>query len=131
MPKTLGLLCGLTYHSTVTHYTLINKHTSALTYGKHTASLLLHSFDSPPMMSLVATGQWPKFTSILCTAANNLKASGANAIVICANIMHKAAPEVESRTGLPVLHIADFTGQRVVNRGFRRVGLLATKAVME
>jgi aspartate racemase len=106
MPKTLGLLCGLTYHSTVTHYTLINKHTSALTGGKHTASLLLHSFDSPPMMGLMASGQWPKFTSILCTAAENLKASVAQGLVICANIMHKSAPEIEQRTGLP-----DFDGK--------------------
>ena len=129
--KTLGLLCGMTWQSTILYYEEINKHVQSRLGDAHTAPLLLHSFDSPPMMQLMSTGEWQKVAMVLCAAAQGLKDSGAHGILICANIPHKVAGEVEDQVGLPLLHIADFTSQTVVERGYTRVALLGTKAVME
>ena len=129
--KTLGLLGGMTYHATLLYYAQINATVQARLGGSHSAKIALHSFDHQEMQDLFKSGQWTKVSEILVKAALGLKNSGADAIMICCNIAHKVADQVEAATGLPFLHIIDFTGEAIVNKGLKKVALLGTKPVME
>ena len=129
--KTLGLLGGMTYHATLLYYAQINATVQARLGGSHSAKLILHSFDHQEMGELFNSGQWDKAGEILVKAAINLKKSGADATMICVNTAHKVADQIEAATGLPFLHIIDFTGQAIVERRLKRVALLGTAPVME
>ncbi|QDS73293.1 hypothetical protein FKW77_005208 [Venturia effusa] len=125
------LLGGMTYEATSLYYNTINSAIRSRLGGRHCASLLLHSYDFDPILSLMLAGNWEEVTSIFTTSAISFKNQGAKGLVICANYPHKIADEVEERSGLDVLHIADFTAQAVLKAGCKKVGLLGTKNVME
>ena len=129
--RTLGLLGGMTYHSTILYYSQINAHIQRVRGGTHAANLILHSFNFAEISALFAAGHWDTVSRKFIDAAGHMKAAGATGIVIGCNIGHKVAPEVENGVGLPVLHIADFTAQAVKEKGLRKVALLATRTAME
>lgn len=129
--RTLGLLGGMTYHSTLLYYEQINGHVQKKLGGSHSASLLLHSFDFGVMGPLFSSGQWDIASQKLVTAAKNLRNAGAEAIIMCVNTGHKLADEVENGSGLPLLHIIDFSGEAIQAKGLKIVALLGTKPVME
>ncbi|KAK3936332.1 putative aspartate glutamate racemase [Diplogelasinospora grovesii] len=129
--KTLGLLGGMTYHSTILYYGQINAHIQRVRGGSNAASLILHSFDFGEMSALFAAGRWDTVTSEFVTAAKHMRDAGAEGIAIGCNIGYKVAGDVEARVGLPVLHIADFTAQALRERQLTKVALLATRAAME
>lgn len=91
----------------------------------------MYSFDFAEIEKLQETGAWDALADTLADAAIGLRKAGAEGLVICTNTMHKVAAEVESKAGIPVLHIADFTGRKIVESGFQTVGLLATRYTME
>lgn len=129
--RTLGLLGGMTHHSTSTYYTLINNHVQTRLGGLSSATLLLYSFNHAETSTLFMKGQWDTVTTKFVSVANHFKAAGAQAIVICCNTGHHVADEVERLSGLPLLHIADYTGILIRKVGVERVVLLGTKPVME
>lgn len=129
--KTLGLLGGMTYNATAIYYNLINRHVQQTLGGATSAPLLLHSFNHAELTPLFTTAAWPAVTSRFVTAAHHLRTAGASALVICCNIGHKVADELERQSGLPVLHTADYTGALVRTRGLRTVALLGTAPVMD
>lgn len=129
--RTLGLLGGMTYNATVIYYTIINKQIQTKLGGPSSADLLLRSFNHAEMGGLFNSGNWDEATIRLTNAAKGLKAAGANGIMICCNIGHMVADEVERQSGLPLLHIADYTGVLVKERGLDKVVLIGTKTVME
>lgn len=129
--KTVALLGGMTYGATSIYYNIINKQVQKKLGGAHSASLLLQSFDHAEMQTYFTGGQWNAVTAKFSNAATNLKAAGADGVMICCNIGHKVADEVERQSGLPLLHIADPTGQKIKDRGIRKVGLIGTRPVME
>lgn len=129
--RTLGLLGGMTYHATLLYYEQINRHIQSKLGGSHSASLLLQSFDFAEMSHLFVSGQWDDAAKKLSTAAKNLGLGGAQAIVMCVNTGHKVADAVERESGLPVLHIIDFTGEAIQAKGLTKVALLGTRPVME
>ena len=92
---------------------------------------IMHSFNFHPILEAMNHGDWDSVADDFIAAAKHMKAAGAQGLVICANYPHKIADRVEGRSGLPVLHIADFTAQEIICSGKRRVGLLGTKMVME
>jgi aspartate racemase len=127
----IGLLGGMSWESTAIYYRAMNEATRDALGGLHSARILMHSVDFDPIQKAQHDGKWGECARILVGAARSLKAGGASFLVIATNTMHKLADEIDEGSGLPVLHIADPTGQAVVKAGFRKVGLLATRFTME
>jgi len=129
--KTIGLLGGMSWESTIPYYRLINEGVKAKLGGLHSASLLLHSVDFHEIEVCQRSGEWEKAGDILADAAVGLQNAGAQAIVLCTNTMHKIAGQIEARCEVPFLHIADATGRTIVAQKQRRVALLGTRYTME
>ncbi|TKI02948.1 aspartate/glutamate racemase family protein [Martelella alba] len=124
--KTLGLLGGMSWESTLPYYRLINQGIGERLGGLHSADLILCSLDFADIARWQSEGDWPRAGRLLAEKARLLEQSGAQAIVLCTNTMHKVADTIEQACSLPLLHIADATGRAVRRRGLRRVGLLGT-----
>ncbi|PNS08996.1 aspartate/glutamate racemase family protein [Solilutibacter silvestris] len=129
--RTLGLIGGMSWESTVPYYRIINEQVRDRLGGLHSAKLVLHSIDFAELEILQRNGEWDRAGTMLADAARGLRAAGAEAIVVCANTMHLVAPAIETATGLPLLHIADATAQRIHAAGLQRVALLGTRYTME
>lgn len=129
--KTLGLLGGLTYQATIVYYDLINAHIRTVLGKRHSAPIILHSFDAEIMLSHAQFGDWPAFSSAMCSAAKNLEHSGADAIVITAVLAHKVYDDVARSVNVPVLHIADIVAADIKAAGKGKAALLGAKDVME
>lgn len=129
--KTIGLLGGMSWESTIPYYRLINEGIKTRLGGLHSASLLLHSVDFHEIEVCQSSGDWERAGEILARAALGLQQAGAEGIVLCTNTMHKVAQAIETRCDVPFLHIADATGRAITAKGQRRVALLGTRYTME
>jgi len=129
--KTLGLIGGMSWESTVPYYRTINEHVKRQLGGLHSARLFLHSVDFYDIEKLQAQGDWQQAGQILGDAAQALARAGAEMIVVCTNTMHKVADDIQRIGGLPLLHIADATAEKIKAQGLKRIGLLGTKFTME
>jgi aspartate racemase len=129
--KTIGLLGGMSWESTVTYYRMINEGIKARLGGLHSAKLCLYSVDFDEIEKLQHLGDWDSTAKILSRAASGLEAAGAEFLIICTNTMHKVATQIEQSINIPLLHIADATAEKVISKGIKSVGLLGTKFTME
>ena len=129
--KTLGLIGGMSWESTVPYYRMINEHVKQQLGGLHSAKLFLYSVDFYEIEKLQMAGDWQQAGEILGNAARSLARAGAQVIVVCTNTMHKVAGDIERIGGLPLLHIADATAEKIKGRGLRKIGLLGTRFTME
>jgi aspartate racemase len=129
--KTLGLIGGMSWESTVPYYQTINRIVGARLGGLHSARLVLYSVEFHEIEVLQHEGRWEEAGDILADAARAVRRAGADAIVLCTNTMHKVAGQIEAAVDIPLLHIADATAARVKQAGVARVGLLGTKFTME
>lgn len=129
--RTIGLLGGMSWESTLSYYQAINRGIAKRLGGLHSAKLVLVSLDFSEIEQLQAIGDWEAASKILIQGAQQLKAAGAECILICTNTMHKLAPEIEQALDLPLLHIADATGAALVAHKHQRVALLGTAFTME
>ena len=128
--KTIGLLGGMSWESTVTYYQVINETVKETLGGLHSAKILMYSVDFEEIERCQSSGQWEESAAILSDAAMRLEAAGADFIVICTNTMHKVAPEIQKRITVPVLHIAEATAMKLKEAGITKVGLLGTAYTM-
>ncbi|MEI8595836.1 aspartate/glutamate racemase family protein [Photobacterium sp. Hal280] len=129
--KTIGLIGGMSWESTIGYYRTINEGVKNTLGGLHSAKILLHSVDFAPIEQLQRSGNWAGAAEILVDAAKSVESAGADFVLICTNTMHKVAPEIEQSIRIPLLHIADATGEKLVKDGIRKVGLLGTAFTME
>ncbi|WP_010323079.1 aspartate/glutamate racemase family protein [Marinobacterium stanieri] len=129
--KTIGLIGGMSWESTVGYYQAINRGVKEQLGGLHSAQIVLHSVDFDPIEKLQHQGYWQGAADVLCDAAKSVEAGGADCVLICTNTMHKVAAEVEQSVGIPLLHIADATAEVLVRDGIKKVGLLGTAFTME
>lgn len=129
--KTLGLLGGMSWESTLVYYRLINQGVAERRGGLHSAPLRLHSFDFETVAARQRAGDWPGAAALLGDAALGLARAGAQGLLIATNTMHLVAEPVREACGLPLLHIGDATGRALASAGHRRVGLLGTRFTME
>jgi len=129
--RRLGLIGGMTWHSTVDYYRLINAGIAAKLGGYRSAELVMVSVDFAPVEDLQTKGDWTGLGRLMVRAAQTLEGAGAEAIVICANTMHHLAPDIETAVRLPIIHIADATAAAVKAGGHRTVALLGTRYTME
>jgi aspartate racemase len=128
--KTVGLIGGMSWESTVTYYQLLNEGVKNALGGLHSAKVLLYSVDFYEVESLMSRGEWDKAAELLGGVAERLEQAGADMILICTNTLHKVAPQVQSRIHVPLVHIAEAAAEVLVARGISRVGLLGTKYTM-
>lgn len=129
--RTLGLLAGMSWESTIPYYRIINERVRDALGGLHSARLLMHSVDFAEIEQLQRSGDWDQAGQVLAAAAAALAGAGADAIVICTNTMHKVAPAIQAACPLPLLHIADATAVRIRAAGLTRIALLGTRFTME
>jgi len=129
--KTIGLLGGMSWESSLEYYRIMNEEVKLKLGGSHSAKCLMFSFDFHEVEELQHKGDWEQLTRVMVTQAINLKNAGAEFIVICTNTMHLMAPNIEQGTGLKVVHIADVTGEKIKQKGLKKVALLGTKFTME
>ena len=128
--KTIGLLGGMSWESTIPYYQIINEEMKKALGGLHSAKIVLYSVEFDEIEKCQSSGDWDKSAQILGNAAKGLEAAGADFILICTNTMHKVAPQIEMMIGVPIVHIADATADKLEDAGIRKVGLLGTKYTM-
>lgn len=129
--KTIGLLGGMSWESTLGYYRKINEGVKNTLGGLHSAKIAMYSVDFEPIEKLQHAGDWEGTAIILSDAAKNIQAAGADFLLICTNTMHKVAPEIEAAIEIPLLHIADATAEILVKEDIKSVGLLGTAFTME
>ena len=129
--RTIGLIGGMSWESTVVYYQLLNRMARERLGGLHSAELLLWSFDFQEIEKLQASDNWDAATAEMVAAARRLQRGGAECIVICTNTMHRMAPEVAGAVDIPLLHIADATAAAIRDAGVERPLLLGTRFTME
>jgi aspartate racemase len=129
--KTLGLIGGMSWVSTIDYYKLINEGINQKLGGLNFAECIIYSFNYADIKRNNDANDWEANFKIVSEAATHLKNSGAAAIVLCANTMHLIADRVEQAIGLPVIHIATATSSVIKNKGLKKIGLLGTKFTME
>lgn len=129
--KTIGLLGGMSWESTVTYYRLVNEAVRTRLGGLHSAPCILYSVDFAVLEAMQRRGDWMAAGRLLANAACALERAGAELLVLCTNTMHKVVAPIEAAIGIPLLHIADATGEAVHRSGIRRIGLLGTRFTME
>jgi aspartate racemase len=129
--KTLGLIGGISWHSTAAYYRLINQFTQDRLGGNHSAKLLLHSVNYHEFKELQANNNWEEIGNMLAGIAIRLQEAGAEGLVICSNTPHLVADRIVKDIQIPLLHIAEATANEIVRNNITRVGLLGTKFTME
>lgn len=129
--KTIGMLGGMSWESTQGYYRALNEGVKQALGGLHSAKIILNSVDFAEIESCQRSGDWPKAGQILAQAAQNIEAAGADFLLICTNTMHKVAEDIEAAISIPLLHIADATGEALQQAGVTKVGLLGTAFTME
>ncbi|WP_236897372.1 aspartate/glutamate racemase family protein [Clostridium beijerinckii] len=129
--KTIGLIGGMSWESTVTYYQVLNNVIREKLGGLHSAKCLLYSLDFHEIEKCQSTGEWEASAQILSEAALTLEKAGADFIVICTNTMHKVADKVQEAISIPILHIAEVTAQVLKAENITKIALLGTKYTME
>lgn len=129
--KTIGLIGGMSWESSLVYYRLLNEEVKARLGGLHSAKCVLYSVDFAEIERLQREARWDEAGQEMAKAARSLEAAGADLIVLCTNTMHKLTYAIEEATKLPFLHIADATAAAILENGHKRVALLATRFTME
>lgn len=129
--KTIGLLGGMSWESTLEYYRILNEGVNQQLGGLHSAKIIMHSVDFGPIEKLMQDGAWDTIGSILIGASQDLEKAGADFLLICTNTMHKLAEKIENSISIPLLHIADSTAEMLLNGKIEKVGLLGTAFTME
>lgn len=129
--KTIGLLGGMSWESTIPYYRQINERIKERLGGLHSARIVLYSVDFHEIEKLQHAGDWPAAGAMMAAAGRSLQAAGADFLVLCTNTMHKVASSLEAAVTIPLLDIADPTATAIRQAGFSTVGLLGTRFTME
>lgn len=129
--KTIGLIGGMSWESSVEYYRIINETVRDRLGGLHSAKSVMYSVDFSEIDALQHQGKWEGATERLIAAARHVEEGGADFIIICTNTMHKMADEVQESITIPLLHIADATGEKIRAQGLTKIGLMGTKFTME
>ncbi len=128
--KTIGLIGGISWESTVTYYQVINRTIEEKLGGLHSAKILLYSVDFDEIECYQANNEREKSAEVLGLASLRLQCAGADCIVICTNTMHKVAPQIQLFISVPLLHIAEMTAEELKKASIAKVGLIGTKYTM-
>ena len=128
--KTIGLIGGMSWESTITYYQVINETVKNVLGGFHSAKILMYSVDFAELEENMSKGNWDGNAEILTDVSKRLEQAGADFIVIATNTMHKLVPQIETKINIPILHIADATATAIKKDGHKKVALLGTRFTM-
>lgn len=128
--KTIGLIGGMSWESTVSYYQIQNTLVREKIGGFHSAKIILFSVDFAEIESFQTRNQWQAAGQLLADAAKSLEAAGADILVLCTNTLHKVSDQITAATDLPFIHIADALIEEIHRKGYKKVGLLGTKYTM-
>ena len=129
--KTIGLIGGMSWESTIPYYTIINQAIHDTLGGLHSAKLILYSVEFDEIEKCQSCGDWQRSADILSDAAKKLELAGADFLLICTNTMHKVYPQIQAQVTIPILHIADATADALASDGVTKVALLGTRYTMQ
>lgn len=129
--KTIGMIGGMSWQSTLTYYRLLNEEIAARLGGFHSARLVLYSVDFHGIESAMSRGAWDEAAAVLADAARRVEAAGADFLILTSNTLHRVAGEIQAAVSVPFLHIIDVTAAHILRSEARTVGLLGTRATME
>jgi len=129
--KTIGLIGGMSWESTVPYYSIINEEIKGELGGLSSAKIVLYSVNFEEIEAYQSAGRWDKAAQLLGDVAKKLEAFGADFIIICTNTMHKIAPEISAMVKIPVVHIAEATADKLLEQGVTKAALLGTKYTMQ
>jgi len=129
--KTIGLIGGMSWESSLEYYRIVNETVKEKLGGFHSAKCIMYSVDFEEIEKLQHQGKWDEATDLMIDAARRVERGGADFVVICTNTMHKMADDVQESINIPLLHIADVTAQKIKEKGMQKVGLLGTRFTME
>ncbi|MCL4250135.1 MAG: aspartate/glutamate racemase family protein [Anaerolineae bacterium] len=129
--KTIGMIGGMSWESSLEYYRIVNETVKARLGGLHSAQTLMYSVDFAEIEVLQSEARWDEATAMMIDAARRLERGGADLIIICTNTMHKMADAVQAAVNIPLLHIADATAAQIQRQGLATVGLLGTRYTME
>ncbi|MBW1838268.1 MAG: aspartate/glutamate racemase family protein, partial [Deltaproteobacteria bacterium] len=129
--KTIGLIGGMSWESSLAYYRIINETTRARLGGLHSAKSIMYSVDFSEIEALQHQGNWEELVMRMINVARNIEKGGADFVIICTNTMHKMAEDVQNHITIPLLHIADVTADKIKSWGMKTVALLGTRFTME
>lgn len=129
--KTIGLIGGITWYSTLEYYRVLNEEVNKRMGASHSARVIIHSVDFAEIKALTEKQDWAGIAAIMCREAKKMEASGASCILIGANTMHKIADEIQASINIPVIHIADAVAKSIEKKQLKKVALLGTKYTMQ
>lgn len=129
--KTIGLIGGITWQSTILYYQVLNTLAAERLGGKHSAKCIIHSVQFEEISRLQKEGRWDLLDEMMANAAKSLENAGVDCILICANTMHLTIDAIRKQVTIPVIHIAEATAQQIVSKKLKTVALLGTKYTME
>jgi aspartate racemase len=129
--KTIGLIGGMSWESSIEYYRIINEVTKSKLGGLHSAKSVMYSVDFAEIEALQHQSRWQEAAGLMVAAAQSIERAGADFIVLCTNTMHKLADEIEANIQVPFLHIADTTAKKIQSSGIQKIGLLGTRFTME
>jgi len=129
--KTIGLIGGMSWESSLEYYRIINEATRRKLGGLHSSKCILYSVDFAEIETLQHQGRWEEAAGAMIRTGKSLEKAGADFIVICTNTMHKLAEEIRANLGIPILHIVDAAAKAVRSAGLKNIGLLGTRYTME
>jgi aspartate racemase len=129
--KTIGLIGGMSWESSLEYYRIINEEVKNKLGGLHSAKSLMYSVDFEEIERVQHQEKWDEATQLMIDAAQRLERGGADFVLICSNTMHKMADEVQRNIEIPLLHIVDATAEKIKEAGFKKIGLTGTKFTME
>jgi aspartate racemase len=129
--KTIGLLGGMSWESSIEYYRIINQEIKKRLGGTHSAKIIMNSLNFQEVENLQHRNKWDDLTRLMIEESKKLVIAGADVLVICTNTMHKMADDIEKAISIPILHIADATAQKIIDLNLTSIGLLGTKFTME
>jgi aspartate racemase len=129
--KTIGMLGGMSWESSIEYYRIINQVTRQRLGGLHSANLVMVSVDFAPIELLQSQDRWEEAAEVLAASARQVQAAGADFLLIATNTMHKVYPQIQAALEIPVVHIADATAHKIREAGLERIGLLGTIYTMQ
>lgn len=132
--KTIGIIGGVSWVSSIEYYRLMNEMVNKELGGLHSAKILMYSIEFGDFSNeerLAEKGDWSLMNKTIFGAAQSLKRGGADFIVIASNTVNSLADDIQEKVQIPVLHIADATGEKVNKSGIKTVALLGTTYTME
>ncbi len=125
--KTIGLIGGMSWESSLEYYRIINEGVKRKLGGLHSAKILMYSVDFEEIEKVQHQGKWDEATKLMIEAAQRLEKGGVDFVVICSNTMHKMSGKVQKNIGIPLLHIGDATAEKIKEASFKKVGLLGIR----